>query len=164
MLNVFLRTMTTMQKRIRASNESAQKAGAAAWKYSSIEEFVLENGQSFKCRELPDNIKRGKIKQCFANAYRLTYTHPDLHYVEGYACGIIPVLHAWCVTDDGFVVDNTWEDGTDYLGVVFQPTYLHRIILSRERYSVLDNWENKYPLLTGEHSVGESVLSLTQKV
>jgi hypothetical protein len=43
----------------------------------------------------------------------------DLIYVEGFAVGVFPTLHGWCVDDAGNVIDPTWPDGRgkEYYGV-----------------------------------------------
>lgn len=60
-------------------------------------------------------VEPGELKDCFANAgrecvFRAAST-PHLTYVEGFAAGVIPVHHAWLVTDDGQVIDPTWGTG-----------------------------------------------------
>lgn len=120
------------------------------FKYHSIEAFVLKNGKEMgKRSERSDNYPKAKQKECFRNAYLLAVEH-DLTYCEGYAMGIIPVLHAWCLDKDDLVIDVTWKDGTEYVGVPFQTKYISRILLERKSYGIIDNWEMKWPLLRGE--------------
>jgi len=78
---------------------------------------------------------------------------PSLTYVEGFATtGLIPVLHAWNVTSDGVVVDNTWRwdkyRPEGYCGIRFPLETVNRIILRKETYGLLEDWENGFPLLT----------------
>ena len=56
------------------------------------------------------------------NAATLALRKPDIYmYVEGYAVNrwiaMHTVAHAWCINSDNFVVDPTWDEGTDYFGV-----------------------------------------------
>lgn len=116
--------------------------------------FILENGMGFKPFELPkqyDHMK-GKSKECFFNAYTMA-VKTGYYYVEGYAMGIIPVLHAW-VTDStcSLALDPTWSDGKEYFGVVLPMTYVERIIFQRKAYGVIDCYEIDFPLITGEHT------------
>jgi hypothetical protein len=79
-----------------------------------------------------------------------------MYYVEGLAyCGLIPTLHAWCVDADGNVYDPTWRWGTGHydvehgelLGVPMSLDFVRETVLTRERYGVLDNFEQGYPVL-----------------
>lgn len=83
---------------------------------------VMEQGRFWTPAPKPDNVKAGTPKQCFDNAYKLASRRSDLRYVEGWALGIIPVHHAWCVDAEGNVIDNTWRShgfmGASYFGMV----------------------------------------------
>ncbi len=70
-------------------------------------------------------------------------------YVEGYAVSDsndLPMLHAWNLDTDAFVVDRTWNPhGRIYLGVIFP-----LVVIPRNRgtqYAVIDDWEQDYPIL-----------------
>jgi hypothetical protein len=65
--------------------------------------------------------------------------------------------HGWCIDPAGFVVDTTWEDGDDYFGVPFRVEYIRRITGTGKDYSLIDNEEMGFPLLTGAHAVAEAV-------
>jgi hypothetical protein len=51
------------------------------------------------------------------------------------------VVHAWCVASDNFVVDRTWDEGTEYFGVPFRHDYLRRVLKARRDYGLIDNPE-----------------------
>lgn len=57
------------------------------------------------------------------NALSYALKYEELDYAEGWAySGVIPAHHAWCVTDDGRVVDPTWRDvdaTAEYVGIRF---------------------------------------------
>lgn len=58
--------------------------------------------------------EKGRLKECFRNAYRKAIDHPELTYVEGYATvNGLPVHHAWLLDPDGNVQDPTWREPTD---------------------------------------------------
>jgi hypothetical protein len=79
----------------------------------------------------------GRPRECFRNAATLALRKPDLYvYVEGYAVNrwvaMHTVAHAWCVGSDNFVVDRTWDEGTEYFGVPFRHDYLRRVLKVEE--------------------------------
>jgi hypothetical protein len=118
--------------------------------YSCFEDFVLKNGMEFtKKGRLPKGERKGIQKQCYANSTRLVMRHPNLTYVEGYAAGIIPVMHAWCVTKDGKVIDPTWKDSSkcNYFGVPFKRKYLTHSIIEHGVYGLIDLWQQGWPTL-----------------
>jgi hypothetical protein len=118
-------------------------------KYSCMEEFILKNGLLFAESV---KVKKGRMKECFRNAYLLADSNDKMIYVEGYAVSnacILPLYHAWCVDSTGKVYDPTWKDGLEYYGVPFDLNFVRRTILDRKYYGVIDNWENHWPLLTG---------------
>jgi len=123
---------------------------SAELEYSCIEEYVLKNGQPFE-----DGIMQarplGKARQCFSNAQKFILRNPGCDYVEGYAFGVIPTLHAWAVIrETGEVVETTWKElGTAYFGVVIPRAYLYKMNLERGKYGILDGFDVGYPLLTG---------------
>jgi hypothetical protein len=106
--------------------------------------FMLTHGRDYQIG--PDTYKgrRGARKQCFMNAAKLALRNSKLTYVEGkVACYGLPIDHAWCVTDDGFVVDPTVRNGddghiSDYFGVPFHVSYLAAAIRENNSYGLLD--------------------------
>lgn len=124
--------------------------------YSSMYDFVLKNGVECKPQVFPyqkfECAPRTK-RECFRNAWILAEWF-DLIYVEGYANSIIPVIHAWCVDEELNVYDPTWDDPekASYFGVLFSNRYVGNTIFERCKYGVLDNFEMRYPLLTGIHN------------
>ena len=122
------------------------------YKYYCFEEYVLHNGKVYKPKKLLKKYRRGKLKECFTNAFFLAQRWQDeLTYVEGYALSIIPILHAWCVDNKGNVIDNTWEEpGHSYFGVPFKWQYVFDTVLKKGTYGVIDNFEQRFPLLKGD--------------
>lgn len=119
--------------------------------YHSIEQFVLENGSEYAYSRNTD-YGFGKMRECFMNAFQLAIANPELTYVEGYATSIIPTLHAWCITKDCKVVDNTWKHDKNapnrgYYGVWFPTDYIMQIAYKRGKYGIIDNLEMEFPLL-----------------
>ena len=120
------------------------------WDFINMDDFILRKGTAWMNIDRNHSYGQGEMKECFFNAHRVAMHH-GLRYVEGYAAGIIPVFHAWNLTEEGVVVDTTWDDGKAYFGVELPLWYANRIMMERERYGVLDAWEIKWPLITGEH-------------
>jgi hypothetical protein len=93
------------------------------WKYSSLEEMVLDLGKSFRVGEWEGDA--GEVKGCYLNSFRAVVDEPGLNYCEGYATGIIPVHHAWVTDDHHTAFDPTWcgggnpDIGDEYFGIEF---------------------------------------------
>jgi hypothetical protein len=108
--------------------------------------YLLDHGQEWGPVIAPADVKPGPPKHCYQNSYRLAAHHPGrFFYVEGYALGVIPVPHAWCVDRAGRVIDCTWEPleiGADYFGVKFHMPTLHAVQRITGSYSVLAHWEH----------------------
>lgn len=119
-------------------------------KYFSISDFVVQNGARMEYAPLPNEITRGPMKECYRNATAQCTHRERWIYCEGYACGIIPVMHAWCYdTQTGKVVDTTWRDNChEYFGIVFKRTYVWRMMRLTGTYGVIDQWQHKWPVLS----------------
>jgi hypothetical protein len=116
--------------------------------------FVLAHGRDMTVH--PDASiafpRSGKMKECYMNATRYCMAHAGTTYCEGYALGVIPMPHAWCIDSAGYVIDPTWRDGAAYFGVPFKRSYLHATLARRGYYGIIDDFENGFPLVRGEHS------------
>lgn len=158
MLREYLKNMVRLR-------ETMEKP--SGFKYSCIEEYVLENGRPYEPASMPEalhkelmSMKTMPIKQCFANCQEIAILDDRFTYVEGYASSIIPTLHAW-LEIEGHLFDPTWRPvsaGTwkdrEYFGVRFSDTEsIRRRVLESEWFTtILDDWQNDYPLLRGEDS------------
>jgi hypothetical protein len=124
------------------------------WKYKTIGDFVMSNG-AFYSKICEKKYRRGTIKECFRNTFKLVENNKDLTYVEGFAITEnipLAIMHAWAVNSKGEVIETTWKTpGSGYLGVPFNLNYVREITLKRGKWGVIDNWENGWPLLTEKH-------------
>jgi len=122
-----------------------------------VKDFVRRYGRFFTPQQLPKQFRRGGVKLCFANSYRMAIDH-SLTYVEGFAVSQLisdyATLHAWCVDARGNVLDRTWGLGVAYFGIPFQTDYLQSVIGERKKtlgkqapYGLLDDWQNNWPLI-----------------
>jgi hypothetical protein len=123
--------------------------------YHGLHDFVLKNGRHWTPKILPAGMKVGTPRACFVNAGNLALKNPELIYVEGYATGVIPVNHAWCVTPDGIVVDPTWQypncsPGDVFFGVAVKVEYLRMTVKRNKQFGLLDQWECGFPWLTDD--------------
>ncbi|WNI17566.1 hypothetical protein [Actinacidiphila sp. ITFR-21] len=113
---------------MRAQVSRTPKTGRrAAWAFGSLADLLLEHGRLFTPASLPASVHRLSPRQCYANAFALATVRPELVYAEGYAVcdydgDLIHYQHAWCVAEDGTVVDPTWlTPGDAYLGLPIGP-------------------------------------------
>lgn len=131
-----------------------------SWKYRTVPNFLLREASFFRAMPLPINVPRGTIKECYSNALTLIIeqANPKLAYCEGVAAGIIPVQHAWCVDEDGRVLDPTWDQcdghpglGNTYFGVRIATDYVADLLLMGKGCA-LDNWHDGWPVLRGDEN------------
>lgn len=106
--------------------------------------MLLEHGRFFKAAALPTQYEQGVAKQCFGNAGRLVaIQHAPITYVEGLALkpGLFPMEHAWCVDDEGRVIDPTWDapDACIYFGIPIKESYLSAFIQNSGRWGLFDD-------------------------
>lgn len=124
------------------------------FRYRCIEHFVLENGRMMKSAPLHPGTPRGVMKMCYSNSLDRSI-NDGLPYVEGYAYrpGLIPLPHAWNLNPDGTVSDCTWDDPEEceYFGVGISLEYALFMAVRTGTYGVLDNWSERWPLLSGDH-------------
>ncbi len=87
-----------------------------------------------------EHIPGGEERMCFKNALHMAEDKGWM-YAEGWATrpGLIPLEHAWCVRPDGSIVDNTWEDGMHYFGLVFDMHMAVNLVLQTGYYGILPN-------------------------
>ena len=110
--------------------------------------FKLENAKDYPIGPRTFSLPRGEPKQCYMNATHLAIDMPHLTYVEGNILMMgIPIEHAWCVDEEGVVVDPTiapaLKDGTfdrisDYFGIPFRTDYVRKACLRNGVYGLLD--------------------------
>ncbi|RJQ27129.1 hypothetical protein C4577_02305 [Candidatus Parcubacteria bacterium] len=123
-----------------------------AGKYKNPVQFIVSKGKRFKGSPLAATLIQGEQSNCFVNATRLVLANPDYNYAEGFVKegANPPVLHAWAVTKEGRVVDNTLENpgSASYIGVVF-PRQQYLQYISKNKY---------YGVLGGNKDQAEEVL------
>lgn len=106
------------------------------WAYQGICDFLMNHGRFWTPTPLQADIRPMTPSLCFHNAYILAYSRrTQLRYVEGYALGIIPAHHGWCVDDEDRVVDPTWASTETMLGTAYFGTVIPLDIVRRVRRS-----------------------------
>jgi len=114
--------------------------------YTSLQDFVLKNGEPWVGQAKPKQYRWGQQKNCYKNATDLVLGNNNLTYVEGYAsAGLIPVPHAWCVDTKNQVIDNTWrprkslkETSWNYFGIKIDTKFLAKTIVKQKFYGILE--------------------------
>lgn len=115
-----------------------------------VYDFLLEFGQEWNGTHWKDfrgsGYRMRKPNHCFENAFRAADRY-GLLYCEGYATtGILPVHHAWCLDDQGRVVDFTWradkagrapQDEWHYFGITFDIFRLAYFMAGKETWSCI---------------------------
>lgn len=90
---------------------SYDRAGTGSWVHRTVYSLLLGHGQWHVPAPLPGHVDPLPERACFVNAQRTELVCPSLTYAEGWAIAgaeTVPAQHAWCVTDEGVVVDPTW--------------------------------------------------------
>lgn len=110
---------------------------------SPVVVYIATVGQEFEhatCSEAP-----GFAQMCYGNARRMAgeMVEDGWRYCEGWARHrMVPdilVRHGWCVDEDGWVIEVTWDDPSDYyIGVVFDkiPPKRDGTIAITDRYAL----------------------------
>jgi hypothetical protein len=79
----------------------------AGFHYKGGADLVLQHGQFWSGRQLPVQYEErvGQPQRCFENALYACEADRTLTYCEGYVTSGFgePLLHGWCVDDDGVV-------------------------------------------------------------
>ncbi len=118
----------------------------SGWLYHSYEGFIMWEGTP----RIDVRVDvSGRVKECYKNAYMAAIEN-DWSYVEGYAMSeILPVMHAWCLDNEGQVVETTWETaGTEYYGVTLEIMWVTERIAATGMWGVMPNdYLNEYQLL-----------------
>lgn len=121
---------------------------------NNVAAFILNHGTNMADIMPVPKSRMGKIKECYSNATHLAISDPRYVYCEGYAIGIIPVPHAWCLVEHGhkwFVWDNTWrEPGDEYYGVPITTDYLRHAVIKSKHYGCIDSWNTHWPMLKSD--------------
>jgi hypothetical protein len=120
-----------------------------------ITEKVLIHGKRYNPAMLPNEIKRGKVGDCFDTALIQTLKNPKFRYVEGIAKRPSNgewVLHAW-LTDGVNAFDPTWGIlflgkffplKTEYIGIEMNAKQVLEFCVNTEYRSVLHNgWRDE---------------------
>lgn len=104
-----------------------------------LKEFLLRNGEEFKAAAFAG--QRGTPKECFRNA--ALWVGQGTEYAEGFGwrAGLpIMIHHAWRVTDDGYVIDDTWDrpEECQYFGIRIPHKELWAELERLGHYGLLD--------------------------
>lgn len=97
--------------------DESDAAGERGW--GAAYRYIAANGRFHLAGPLPTGRRRMMRRACYYNAFRLAL-YQGLNYAEGVARSDgVTTLHAWAVTDDGEVIDPTWDhpELNQYFGI-----------------------------------------------
>lgn len=127
----------------------------AHWPYRSISDLVLREGFLFG-RSTADYCGKMAKGECFRNAATFGDTDPKRYvYCEGYAASVIPIMHGW-VYDRKMreVIELTWDEpARAYCGLAMDVREVWKYSLRRRKWGVIDAYDIRWPLLSGEVKV-----------
>lgn len=121
------------------------------WGYpTSHAQWLLDHAHRWQYSPRPKHLKQRPAKRCYHNSLELVARGKGRYvYCEGYATHMIPVEHAWVYDrTKGCIIDPTWNEGHDYVGVPIKRSYAYTQ-LKQGRVCLFD-FEGRYPILTGE--------------
>jgi len=119
-----------VKRYLKARVASARKSAHSGFIPSDLLliSFVLKYGQAFEAARRPKGMRKGRAGSCFINALLLAMDeHFSYTYVEGYGCSEGHfVHHAWCINDNGEVLDRTWDkpEECSYFGIPFLASFI----------------------------------------
>ena len=122
------------------------------WRYHSLEALVLDLGKPYTRVPKPkgSGVRMGRMKHCFTNASRAVWQNSNkLTYVEGYACGGFPCMHAWVTPNGTDAWDLTWpyderHAQAEYLGIAWSMDFLTDVALETGFYGVLGSGDDRF--------------------
>lgn len=146
--------MTTTGFLVMLARNERHNAAGRNWRHDGLAALVLAEGIPMH-REpghWPAGHRHGRPKLCYMNAAHMAQSDTKRFvYCEGYASSSLglPLPHAWVWDRRAHsAVDPTWKDGTDYHGIAFKHSYLCRVLMARQCYGVIDNYQQGFPLIT----------------
>ena len=146
---------SNLEKHLVVVAEMLRKCTPVHQEFMSIQEFVLKHGKHYPARKTVENVPSSTPKECFKNALELAWSSIEYTYCEGFiSVHGVPIQHAWCVNKNGLVVDPTIQtpkSDYEYFGVCFNTEFVTKSVLKRKRYGIIDNPEQRFPLLQGKH-------------
>lgn len=121
--------------------------------------FKLQRGFYWPGAARPADIREGEPRECFKNAGLLALESDGRYtYVEGWAIPPkgFPVDHAWCLDENGAIVDTTWPDAerSHYVGIPMSEEFLSTTVLKRGVWGVFGDFTKVNVL---ETSIAEMV-------
>ncbi len=141
----FLEAMRDLTVKAAANWGHSEQEG---FLYQTYEDLLLTEGQEWKGAEARVEIL-GPMKNCYGNAGTAALSRDGWSYVEGYATSFMPIHHAWCLDQDGVVVETTWpEPAEEYLGIIIPLPRLRQSLLETGYTGVMpSDYLNQHRLL-----------------
>lgn len=132
--------------------------------YFGLPDLLLQHGFFFERAKRPRDVRKGKAKQCFANAAELAlhYAHLDRFiYCEGFGWhpdSLWFTEHAWVFDRrTGKAIDNTWSEDkangserTVLYGIPFDPWALQDLLARQGHYGLFVNHQTMRDVFFGK--------------
>lgn len=103
----------------------------------AVHSLLLKHGRAWYIGKGTFTGRRASRKQCYMNAYALADNNQNLIYTEGWCWSRFYLAHAWCIDQDGQVIDPTLREATGYYGIPFKWDFVRATASRTKVYGII---------------------------